>query len=72
MGTRAEINDVLPVLTAVLVVQEVSEFYLNRGASQLGRVYLEVAGPLNTSVRATAVRTDRPVIDPTPKRGEIQ
>lgn len=58
MGTRDEINAVLPVLTAVLTVQEVSDFYPNRGNSRLGRVYLDVAGPAPSVVRADAVRTD--------------
>jgi hypothetical protein len=58
MGTREDINAVLPVLTVVLTVQEVSDFYPNRGKSQLGRVYIEVTGPRITT--ATAVRTDRP------------
>lgn len=72
MGTRGEIDAVLPVLSAVLTLHEVSDFYPNRGASQLGRVYVEVAGPRTTTVRADAVRTDRShgEIKP-PKRGEI-
>jgi hypothetical protein len=64
MGTRDEINAVLPVLTAVLLVDEVSDFYPNKGRSRLGRVYLDVAGPALGSVvdtvRAEAVRADQP------------
>ncbi|HYQ66160.1 DUF1942 domain-containing protein [Actinophytocola sp.] len=76
MGTRADINTVLPVLTAVLTVQEVSDFHPNRGTSVLGRVYLDVAGPAPNVVRVEAVRTDhahptREAIDPT-RRGEAR
>jgi hypothetical protein len=60
MGTREDINAVLPVLTAVLTVQEVSDFYPNRGKSQLGRVYLDITGPAPHVVRAEAVRADQP------------
>lgn len=72
MGARDEINAVLPVLTAVLTVQEVSDFYPNRGASQLGRVYLDVAGSQAGVVRADAVRADRPEVGPAGERGEFQ
>lgn len=73
MGTEEEINTVVPVLTAVLIVHEVSDFYPNRGKSRLGRVYLDVAGPAPNIVHGTAVRTDQPTtaIEPT-RRGEIQ
>jgi hypothetical protein len=57
-GTSQEIAAVLPVLAAVLDVQETSEFYPHRGASVLGRVYLDVAGVRAGAVRATATRTD--------------
>lgn len=44
-GTRDEIDAILPTLTETLEVLEQSDFYPNRGTSQLGRVYLEVDGP---------------------------
>lgn len=44
-GTRAEIDALLPLLTRVLEVREVSDFYPNRGQSQLGRVYVDVEPP---------------------------
>lgn len=77
MGTRDEINAVLPVLTATLTVHEVSDFYPNRGTSQLGRTYLDVAGPRPDLVWADAVRTDRPnthrsQIEVAREPGEIQ
>lgn len=73
-GTRDEINAVLPAVTAVLIVQEVSEFYPNRGGSRLGRVYLDIAGPVPGVVHVDATRTDQPTrlaITP-PQRGEIR
>jgi hypothetical protein len=57
-GTRDDIDAVLPVLTAVLTVQEVSDFHPNRGKFRLGRVYLEVDGPRVTTLRAFADRMD--------------
>jgi hypothetical protein len=76
MGTRDEINAVLPVLTAVLTVEEVSDFRPNRGTSRLGRVYLDVAGARPDIVRAEAVRADREqprtAITPRRERKEIR
>lgn len=60
MGTPAQIAEVVDALGTVLEVQEVSDFYPNRGASQLGRVYVETAGVRSNPVPATAVRVDGP------------
>jgi hypothetical protein len=62
-GTSQEIAAVLPVLAAVLDVQETSEFYPNRGASVLGRVYLDI------TARGPAPCEPRPPA-PTPTRRE--
>ncbi|MFE0027074.1 hypothetical protein [Amycolatopsis sp. NPDC059021] len=70
MGTRTEIAAVVTRLATVLDVQEVSDFYPNRGASALGRVYLTIATPTDpTTVRADAERADRPGL---PGRKEIR
>lgn len=61
-GTEQEIAAIVPLLRAVLEIQELSAFYANRGESQLGRVYLEVKGPRPdgaATVQAAATRTDR-------------
>jgi hypothetical protein len=59
MGTRDEIAEWIEVLSEVLVVEEQSGFYLNRGSTVRGRVYIEVA--LRPTIRrATAERTDQP------------
>ncbi|MFD9734302.1 hypothetical protein [Umezawaea sp. NPDC059074] len=56
-GTRAEVDTATALIADVLEVQEVSSFYANtRTASVLGRVYLTVASPTTTVVRA---REDR-------------
>jgi len=55
-GTRAEVDTATALIGQVLEVQEVSGFYPNRGASLLGRVYLTVASPTTTVVRARAER----------------
>lgn len=44
MGTRAEITAAVPALQAAFDVRDVSDFYPNRGATRLGRIYLDVAG----------------------------
>lgn len=41
-GTRTECDHARTVLVDVLHLREISGFYPNRGASELGRVYLEV------------------------------
>jgi hypothetical protein len=58
MGTRTEIAAAVDALRSVLEVREVSDFYPNRGASQLGRVYLDIDGVLSNPVPATATRAD--------------
>ncbi|MEC3976256.1 hypothetical protein [Amycolatopsis sp. H20-H5] len=59
-GTETETAAVVERLTTVLEVQESSRFYVNRGDSVLGRVYLTVAvPPATTVVHANAERTDR-------------
>ncbi|HEX6353215.1 hypothetical protein [Actinophytocola sp.] len=76
MGTREEIDAVLPVLDAVLDVVEVSSFYPNRGTSKLGRVYLEARGtrttpgPAPVQVDATRLDRTRGAVEPG-GRGEI-
>ncbi|WP_200834728.1 hypothetical protein [Amycolatopsis alkalitolerans] len=42
-GTETEVAAAVDRIGAVLDVQESSRFYPNRGASQLGRIYLTVA-----------------------------
>ncbi|MFE3179077.1 hypothetical protein ACFXPA_44365 [Amycolatopsis sp. NPDC059090] len=59
MGTEAEIAAVAARIATVVEVQEVSDFYPNRGTSTLGRVYLTVAVPTDPGpLRATAERAD--------------
>lgn len=61
MGTEDEIAAIAERLATVLDVREVSDFYPNRGASKLGRVYLDVAVPAAPPVvRADAERVDTP------------
>ncbi|MGH4018117.1 MAG: hypothetical protein ACRDT0_02510 [Pseudonocardiaceae bacterium] len=74
-GARAELAAAVDSLAAVFELREVSDFYPNRGAGALGRVYLDVepdqapdAGP----VRAGAGRADpsgRAGPRPAPRRG---
>jgi hypothetical protein len=45
MGTRADCAATVAVLRTCLRVLEVSEFYPNRGGSELGRVYVQVRTP---------------------------
>lgn len=45
MGTRDETDRIVTALRAVLQVREVSDWYPNRGASLLGRVYLDAEPP---------------------------
>ncbi|QFU85721.1 hypothetical protein [Amycolatopsis sp. YIM 10] len=73
MGTEAEIAVVAERLATVLDVQEASDFYPNRGASKLGRVYLTVAVPATPpTVRADAERTDQTRTLPRSGRKEIR
>jgi hypothetical protein len=58
MGTREEVAAVLPVLVAVFDVQETSDFYPNRGAPQLGRIYLDIGGLRRNPVQAETRRAD--------------
>ncbi len=59
-GTRDECAAAIEAIGAVLTVREVSGFYPNRGASELGRVYLDADAPTDVApVRADAERTDR-------------
>ncbi|GHH57620.1 hypothetical protein [Lentzea cavernae] len=60
MGTSDELNAAIPLLGEVFEVLEVNGPYANRGASKLGRVYVEVAAPAPAGpVQAHAVRADR-------------
>lgn len=68
MGTRQEIDAALPVMAEVFDIHEVSDFYPNRGTSQLGRVYVDVGGVRPVTIRATAARTDRKTINPGDRR----
>ncbi|WP_406640457.1 hypothetical protein [Amycolatopsis sp. WGS_07] len=73
MGTEAEIAAVAERLASVLEVQEISEFYPNRGASVLGRVYLTVAVPTTPPVvHADAERAEQRRELPRPGRKEIR
>lgn len=58
MGTSDEINAALPGLAAVFEVLETSPFYPNRGASVLGRVYVETNGVRAAPIQASADRVD--------------
>lgn len=44
-GTETDTAVAAELIATVLDVQEASRFYPNRGASQLGRVYLTVSTP---------------------------
>lgn len=44
-GTRAECAATVAVLAAAVHVREVSEYYPNRRASTIGRVYLDADAP---------------------------
>jgi hypothetical protein len=45
MGTKPETEDAVKVLRLAFDVLEVSSFCPNRGASRLGRVYVEAHAP---------------------------
>lgn len=45
MGTRDETDRTVTALQEVLQVREVSDWYPNRGASLLGRVYIDAELP---------------------------
>lgn len=51
MGTRDETDRTVAALRSVLQVQEVSDWYPNRGASTLGRVYLDAEPPDTDTTR---------------------
>ncbi|MPZ66635.1 MAG: hypothetical protein GEU83_14365 [Pseudonocardiaceae bacterium] len=57
-ATREECAAAVRAVSAVLAVREVSDFYPNRGATVLGRVYLDAEAPAG-AVQAGAERTDR-------------
>jgi hypothetical protein len=70
-GTQAECDQFVAELVAATapgVVREVSGFYPNRGASRLGRVYLELALPPVTAVEAPSPPAS-PSLSATPVRG---
>ncbi len=58
-GTREECAATVAAVSAVLAVREVSDFYPNRGATVLGRVYLDAEAPASAT-QTRAERTDRP------------
>lgn len=58
MGKPDEINAALPRLAAVFEVLETSPFYPNRGASVLGRVYVETGGVRAAPATASADQPD--------------
>ncbi|MEU6645489.1 hypothetical protein ABZ863_23455 [Saccharomonospora sp. NPDC046836] len=59
MGTETEIAATIAAITPVLDIQEISDFYLNRGATILGRVYVTVAPPAAArTIHADAERVD--------------
>ncbi len=57
-GTDTECDVAVAALAAGFVLREVSGFYPNRGATVLGRVYVDVE-PRPEVVQATATRDDR-------------
>lgn len=60
-GTRDELTAAVAALAEVVGLREVSDFYPNRGASVLGRVYIEADLPdPHRPVPAHAERTDQP------------
>lgn len=58
-GTAEEVDEATQALREVFVVQDVSGFYPNRGASVFGRVYVTGTVRVPGAVRAKAARTDR-------------
>lgn len=67
-GTREECAAAVEAMIGVFLVREVSDFYLNRGVTTLGRVYLDVEAPPDR-LRAAAERADRKEL-PTKRGGE--
>lgn len=60
-GTREECAVAVAAIAAVLAVREVSDFHPNRGATVLGRVYVDAEPAASPGpVRGRAERTDHP------------
>jgi hypothetical protein len=52
-GTRTDTEHTAALLAEVLPVLETSRFYPHRGASELGRVYLDVATVITAPSKGT-------------------
>ncbi len=72
-GTGDECSAAIEAVGAVLTVREVSGFYPNRGASVLGRVYLDADVPAGavqaTAERGESERSRAPADPPRPRAG---
>jgi hypothetical protein len=58
-GTEDEIAEMIEAVASVVEIRETSGFYLNRGSSVIGRVYLD-AVPRRSVIHADSERDDKP------------